>query len=103
MEPMELVSVEVPEAYAGTVIEMMGKRSGTMKDMKVDAVNIPDPQNPVGVRGMGEPIMGGTAAAILCAISDALGGHYFYRHPVLPLHARRGSSPSLMFCPHNLV
>ena len=53
-------------------------------DMKVDAVNIPDPQNPVGVKGMGEPIMGGTAAAILCAISDALGGHYFYRHPVLP-------------------
>jgi len=53
-------------------------------DMKVDAANIPDPQNPVGVKGMGEPIMGGTAAAILCAISDALGGHYFYRHPVLP-------------------
>jgi len=53
-------------------------------DMKVDAVNAPDPQNPVGVRGMGEPIMGGTAAAILCAISDALGGHLFHRHPVLP-------------------
>jgi len=53
-------------------------------DMKVDAVNTPDPQNPVGVRGMGEPIMGGTAAAILCAISDALGGHLFHRHPVLP-------------------
>jgi len=52
--------------------------------MKVDAVNTPDPQNPVGVRGMGEPIMGGTAAAILCAISDALGGHLFHRHPVLP-------------------
>ena len=28
--------------------------------------------------------MGGTAAAILCAISDALGGHLFYRQPVLP-------------------
>lgn len=53
-------------------------------NMKADAVNIPDPQNPVGVRGMGEPIMGGTAAAILCAISDALGGHFFHRHPVLP-------------------
>jgi GTP-binding protein len=36
MEPMELVSVEVPEQYAGVVIEMMGKRSGKMKDMKVD-------------------------------------------------------------------
>ncbi len=38
-EPMELVSVEVPEQYAGTVIEMMGKRSGVMKDMKVDGGN----------------------------------------------------------------
>jgi CO/xanthine dehydrogenase Mo-binding subunit len=53
-------------------------------NMKVDAVHAADPQNPVGVRGMGEPIMGGTASAILCAISDALGGHLFLRHPVLP-------------------
>ncbi|MEK9154884.1 MAG: translational GTPase TypA [Patescibacteria group bacterium] len=36
MEPMELVSIEVPEKYSGTVIEMMGKRLGTMKDMRVD-------------------------------------------------------------------
>ncbi len=35
-EPMELVSVEVPEAYAGVVIEMLGKRLGVMKDMRVD-------------------------------------------------------------------
>ncbi|MDP3975180.1 MAG: translational GTPase TypA, partial [Candidatus Jorgensenbacteria bacterium] len=36
LEPMELVSVEVPESYAGVIIEMMGKRSGAMKEMKVD-------------------------------------------------------------------
>ncbi len=36
MEPMELLSVEVPEAYAGVVIEMLGKRLGVMKDMNVD-------------------------------------------------------------------
>lgn len=36
MEPMELVSIEVPETYAGTVIEMLGKRLGTMKNMRVD-------------------------------------------------------------------
>jgi len=36
MEPMELVSIETPEAYSGTVIEMMGKRAGIMKDMRVD-------------------------------------------------------------------
>lgn len=35
-EPMELVSIEVPEKYSGIVIEMMGKRSGEMKDMRVD-------------------------------------------------------------------
>ena len=37
MEPMELVSIEVPEKYSGLVIEMMGKRSGVMKDMRADA------------------------------------------------------------------
>ncbi len=36
VEPMELVSIEVPEKFAGTVIEMMGKRLGIMKDMRVD-------------------------------------------------------------------
>ena len=36
LEPMELVSIEVPENYSGTVIEMMGKRLGVMKNMKVD-------------------------------------------------------------------
>jgi GTP-binding protein len=36
MEPMELASIEVPEEYSGTVIEMFGKRLGIMKDMRVD-------------------------------------------------------------------
>jgi len=49
-----------------------------------DAANIPDPQNPVGAKGVGEPPMGAAAAALLCAISDALGGHYFNRTPVVP-------------------
>jgi GTP-binding protein len=35
-EPIELASIEVPEQYSGTVIEMMGKRLGLMKNMKVD-------------------------------------------------------------------
>lgn len=37
LEPMELLSVEVPEEYTGTVIEMMSKRLGVMKNMRVDA------------------------------------------------------------------
>lgn len=35
-EPMELVSVEVPENYSGTVIEIFGQRLGVMKDMRVE-------------------------------------------------------------------
>jgi len=52
-------------------------------EMGWDSVDIADPQNPVGVRGMGEPVMGCAAAALVCAISDALGGHYFNRTPIV--------------------
>ncbi len=38
LEPMELLTVEVPSDYAGTAIELLGKRLGVMKDMKVDGV-----------------------------------------------------------------
>ncbi len=51
-------------------------------DMLADAVNLPDPQNPVGVKGVGEPVMGSGGAALVSAISDALGGHTFNRVPV---------------------
>jgi xanthine dehydrogenase molybdenum-binding subunit len=51
--------------------------------MATDAVGIADPQNPVGAKGIGEPVQGCAAAALLCAISDALGGHYFNRTPVV--------------------
>src|SRR5689334_17353526 len=46
------------------------------------AVEKPDPQNPVGVKGVGEPPQGSGAAAITTAIADALGGHLFNRTPV---------------------
>ena len=52
--------------------------------MEWDAVDQADPQNPVGAKGVGEPLQGCAAAALLCAISDALGGHYFNRTPVAP-------------------
>jgi CO/xanthine dehydrogenase Mo-binding subunit len=47
------------------------------------ATDVADPQNPVGAKGIGEPLMGCATAALLCAISDALGGHYFNRTPVV--------------------
>ena len=53
-------------------------------EMGWSAVGIADPQNPVGVKGIGEPTMGCAAAALLCAISDALDGHYFNRSPIVP-------------------
>ena len=52
--------------------------------MQWGAVGIADPQNPVGARGVGEPIQGCASAAVLSAIADALGGHYFNRAPVSP-------------------
>ena len=46
-----------------------------------EAVNIPDPQNPTGGRGIGEPTQGAMAAALASAISDALDGHLFNSAP----------------------
>ena len=43
---------------------------------------MPDPQNPVGVKGVGEPPLGSGAAAIATAIYDAMGGYLFNRTPV---------------------
>ena len=47
------------------------------------AVDLPDPQNPMGIKGVGEPLQGSASAALICAISDALGGHLFNRTPVV--------------------
>ena len=55
-------------------------------EMKTEVVDIADPQNPVGAKGIGEPVQGCAAAALLCAISDALDGHYFNRMPVTTDH-----------------
>ena len=52
--------------------------------MHTDAVDKPEPTSPLGTKGVGEPPLGSAAAALLCAISDALGGHVFNRTPVSP-------------------
>jgi xanthine dehydrogenase molybdenum-binding subunit len=52
-------------------------------DMKTAAVDIADPMNPVGAKGIGEPVQGCASAALLCAISEALDGHYFNRTPIV--------------------
>jgi xanthine dehydrogenase molybdenum-binding subunit len=71
--------------------EMVSKRfhhnkPPTILDVPVDmqwaALDIPDPETPVGARGIGEPPVGGACASILNALSDALGDEIFQRAPV---------------------
>ena len=47
-----------------------------------ETVNIPDPETPVGARGIGEPPVGAGLCAVLNALSDALGDNVFRRAPV---------------------
>jgi CO/xanthine dehydrogenase Mo-binding subunit len=51
-------------------------------EVDVVAADQPDPFNPVGCKGIGEPPMGAGAGAIACAIEDALGGIGFNRTPI---------------------
>jgi len=51
-------------------------------NMRWAALDIPDPETPVGARGVGEPPVGGGCAAVLNALSDALGDEIFRRAPV---------------------
>jgi len=46
------------------------------------ALDIPDPETPVGARGIGEPPVGAGCAAILNAIAAAVGDDVFRRMPV---------------------
>lgn len=49
---------------------------------KFAAVNLPDPQTPVGAKGIGEPPVGAGAAAYACAVADAMGGKCLCRTPL---------------------
>jgi len=52
------------------------------QNMAWAALDIPDPETPVGARGIGEPPVGAGACAVLNAISDALGDDIYRRAPV---------------------
>src|SRR5262245_50027253 len=49
-----------------------------------DAVDLPDPETPTGVRGVGEPPVGAAYGAIMNAIADAVGDEIFRKSPVSP-------------------
>ena len=50
--------------------------------MAWDALNIADPETPVGARGIGEPPVAAGCCAVLNAIADAVGDDLFKRAPV---------------------
>jgi CO/xanthine dehydrogenase Mo-binding subunit len=52
------------------------------EQMQWGAVGIPDPETPVGARGIGEPPVGGGCSAILNALSDALGDEVIRKAPI---------------------
>jgi len=52
--------------------------------MRHAAVNLPDPETPVGARGVGEPPVGAGLGAVISAIADAVGDDIYRRIPVTP-------------------
>ncbi|HUK01291.1 MAG TPA: xanthine dehydrogenase family protein molybdopterin-binding subunit [Steroidobacteraceae bacterium] len=68
-------NVGLYQAKPPTYLDMPAK-------MTADWVDKPDASSPLGTKGIGEPLMGAGASALLSAISDALGGHLFNRTPV---------------------
>jgi CO/xanthine dehydrogenase Mo-binding subunit len=52
--------------------------------MKTEALNLADPETPVGARGVGEPPVGAGYGAVMNAIADAIGEEAFRRAPVTP-------------------
>jgi len=52
--------------------------------MQHAALDIPDPETPVGARGVGEPPVGAGVGAVLAAIADAAGDDVLGRSPVTP-------------------
>jgi xanthine dehydrogenase molybdenum-binding subunit len=53
------------------------------QNMAWDALNIADPETPVGARGIGEPPVAAGCCAVLNALADAVGDDVFKRAPVM--------------------
>ena len=52
------------------------------RTLRFAAVDQPDPQTPVGAKGIGEPPVGAGEAAYACAVADAMGGRCLCRTPL---------------------
>lgn len=85
MASLEQTVYDPQNGLSGSASLYQSKPPGAMdapKNMDTDAVNLPDKDNPMGIKGTGEPPVGAAASALLSAIADALGGHYFNRAPI---------------------
>ena len=77
-----------PHYGAGLATRMHHNKPPTILDipltMKWAAVGLPDPSNPIGSKGIGEPSVGAAAGAVLNALADAVGDAIIRRTPVQP-------------------
>ena len=58
--------------------------------MSWTAVGTPDPTNPIGSKGIGEPCVGAGGASLLCALAAAVGDDVMRRTPVQAEHILTG-------------
>ena len=77
-----------PQWGVGFSNRLYTARPPGMLDVPIDirwaAVGIADPATPVGAKGIGEPPVGAGAAALTCAVADAMGGNCLCRTPLSP-------------------
>jgi CO/xanthine dehydrogenase Mo-binding subunit len=73
---------------AGLATRMHHNKPPTILDIPVNsrwaAVGLPDPTNPIGAKGIGEPSTVAAAGAVLNALADAVGDDIIRRTPVQP-------------------
>lgn len=79
-----------PHYGAGLSTRMHHNKPPTILDVPTNAkwaaVGLPDPTNPTGAKGIGEPSTVAAAGAVLAALADAVGDDIIRRTPVQPEH-----------------
>jgi xanthine dehydrogenase molybdenum-binding subunit len=76
-----------PQWGVPETVRLYNAKPPTMLDvpliMSHDSVGLPDPQTPVGSKGIGEAPFGAGVAAVLCAVQDAIGELELKRSPMM--------------------
>jgi CO/xanthine dehydrogenase Mo-binding subunit len=77
-----------PHYGAALASRMYNNKPPTILDVPINAkwaaVGLPDPTNPIGAKGIGEPSTVAAAGAVLAALADAVGDDIIRRTPVQP-------------------